>query len=257
MANKPKPMFQVAATYEGGHPLEPNKQRGELMVWPDRLEHATRKGSMTVPLSDISGCELRPMQFGLMRSAVGGENRALQAQTPMAFIACTMNGFPCELRFHIHGALTIPGESKKAQEFRDALNAAKFHSARSSAAPTPASPLAQSPGTAPSPLATYVPSPNAPPPFVGGPPTSNGPAPALAGLPPAAVDEAEARRQRLHSVEGRIARLEELLYQYRDPNRQDPAADPLVAEMVFTIRLALQDLYRLHSPVPSTPPQHG
>jgi hypothetical protein len=40
----------------------------------------------------------------------------------MAHVTCIIDGYPYELRFHIKNTLGgIPGESKKAREFRDAL----------------------------------------------------------------------------------------------------------------------------------------
>lgn len=128
-----KELFKVTATYEGGHPEFTKKQRENITLWPTRLDFGSdRKSLFSIPLDDIGGCELRPMQYSALRSMIGSDNRAIQTQTPMAFIACTISGFPCELRFHIHGAMTIPGESKKARELQDALNAAKFKSSLSS-----------------------------------------------------------------------------------------------------------------------------
>ena len=113
-------IFKDDAVYEGGHPRFLKKSRGTLMIWSNRLEFRARKGSFSVSIGDVVGCDLRPMQFGFVRSVVGATDRAVQVSTPMAFVTCNIDGDPYELRFHMV-AWTIPGEAENAVKFKDAL----------------------------------------------------------------------------------------------------------------------------------------
>jgi hypothetical protein len=121
-----KPLYRVGASYEGGHPRFVAKEgRGDLIVWPDRVEFVSGALRFSIPVVDIIGVELGEMQFGLVRSIVGSEARAIQTQTPMVLLSCNINRAAQTLRFHVHGAATIPGESKNARKFLDHLNALK------------------------------------------------------------------------------------------------------------------------------------
>ena len=114
-------LFEVGAAYEGGHPQFVHGATGKLLLQQDLLEFKSREVSFTIPISDVVGCELQPQQFSLLRTMFAAEARSLQMETNMAHVTCNIGGLPYELRFHIHGALTIPGESKKARAFRDIL----------------------------------------------------------------------------------------------------------------------------------------
>jgi Short C-terminal domain len=113
-------VYQVGATYEGGHPEYLQKMSGNLSVRSTGVLFNGRN-SLPVSISDVIGCELHPMQFGLVRSIFASRARALQVQLVMAHLMCLIKEQPYELRFHIHGSLTIPGESENARKFRDAL----------------------------------------------------------------------------------------------------------------------------------------
>ncbi len=114
-------IFEETATYEGGHPKFLKKSRGKLALRADGLEFQSGKSHFVVAIHDVVECDLRPMQFSTLRSIVGGTARAIQTQTPMAHLTCFVEGHEYELRFHIGGALTVPGESENARKFKDAL----------------------------------------------------------------------------------------------------------------------------------------
>jgi hypothetical protein len=131
-------LFKAGASYEGGHPgLLGRHGKGDLTIWPERVEFVSRKVRFAIPLNTVTDVELGEAQRGVLRGAAISYNVAFQALTPMVNLTCQMDGATQRLRFHIH-ALTLPGESKRAREVLDHLNALRSAFA---ATEQPASPV--------------------------------------------------------------------------------------------------------------------
>jgi hypothetical protein len=90
-------MYQVRATYEGGHPEYLHRMNGFLSV---RSTAVVFDGHYCLAISarDVIGCELHPMQFGIVRTIFASRARATQVQMVMAHIMCRIEQRPYELR---------------------------------------------------------------------------------------------------------------------------------------------------------------
>lgn len=130
-------VFSQAATYKGGLPDVPEegKQHGIAAIYEDGFYFRDVNISLRIPHERIQRVDQETFQLGGVRAMLAGINAmTLQnVRNTLAFHFLDDDGVEQAARFQINGAMTIPGEQVKANEFLNYL--AKFKAQFGSARP--------------------------------------------------------------------------------------------------------------------------
>lgn len=124
--NHNKIVFQQSASYRGGIPDYPSSadKPGRLYVLENAIIFQDEQIGWNTPYNQVLKAELDLYQLPASRAFLAGGDQARMLQQVKNTVAITyldQENIERTVKIQIHGALTIPGEAGKAQEFLNYL----------------------------------------------------------------------------------------------------------------------------------------